>query len=62
MAARANTVPGICIILFCALINSLRVAISLRLATVVLAVVRCHFTTGYTLHVSTDAELIKRIR
>jgi hypothetical protein len=60
MAARAFFLPGI-ILLFCAFILSLLVAISLpNLPT--LDIVRCHFTGGTTPHVSTDTESIKEIR
>ncbi len=60
MPARALFLPGI-IILFCALILSLLVAISLpNLPT--LDIVRCHFTGGTTPRVSTDPESIKEIR
>jgi hypothetical protein len=60
MAARAFYLPGI-ILLFCAFILSLLVAISLpNLPN--LDIVRCHFTGDTVPRVSTDAESIKEIR
>jgi len=60
MPARAFFIPGI-VLLFCAFILSLLVAVSLpNLPT--LDIVRCHFTGGTAPRVSTDPESIKEIR
>ncbi|SRR6266478_812943 len=60
MAARAFFLPGI-VLLFCAFILSLLVAVSLpNLPT--LDIVRCHFTGGTTPRVSMDPESIEQIR
>jgi hypothetical protein len=60
MAARAFFLPGI-VLLFCAFILSLLVAISLPTLPT-LDIVRCHFTGDTVPHVSTDTESIKEIR
>ncbi|KAN0124417.1 hypothetical protein V8E52_002066 [Russula decolorans] len=60
MAARAFFLPAI-LLLFCAFILSLLVAISLP-SLPTLDIVRCHFTGDTTPRVSTDTESIKEIR
>ena len=59
MAARTFFLPGI-ILLFCAFILSLLVAVSLP-ALPALDIVRCHFPSGLTLDVS-SIPMIKEIR
>jgi len=60
MAARAFFIPGI-VLLFCAFILSLLVAISIP-SLPTLDIVRCHFTGNTVPHVSTDSESMKQIR
>lgn len=60
MAARAFFIPGF-IILFCAFILSLLVAISLP-SLPTLDIARCHFTGDSVPRVSTGTESIKEIR
>jgi hypothetical protein len=60
MAARAFFLPGI-VLLFCAFILSLLVAISLP-SLPTLDIVRCHFTGDTVPRVSTDTESINQIR
>jgi hypothetical protein len=60
MVARSFFLPGI-VLLFCAFILSLLVAISLP-GLPALDIARCHFTSGTAPHVSTNTESIKEIR